>query len=301
MATEGRNLKLSKASFIYLVIAGLTLTLLSCSVLQSIPAPTATPVSTSTETPTPTTAPLSTETLAPTSTSTETPAPSSTPTISSTPTLSVTPFPRPTKTSTPQPRWVTDFAQPILDIIALRPPKFQDDFDDKSGGWQIEGWCEPWRMKYQAGELVLTSCGARRAKLAYTDFVAKLDGRFLPDTHGDASWAIFFRDIGGPSYLYGVNYDGSIGLWGFGQEYQSFPSAAIPGYQTNHLLLIAKGSKFAFYANDKPVYFINDANYQWGDIWIRAWGGGSANIADNPTTVAFDNFMIWNISDISTP
>jgi hypothetical protein len=196
---------------------------------------------------------------------------------------------------------VTDFAQPILEAIALRAPNFQDDFDDKSGGWQPESWCAPGRMKYQAGELVLTSCGARRAKLAYTDFVAELDGRFLPDTHGDAYWGLFFRDIGGPSYLYSVNYDGSLWLGGFESEDQSFPGAAWPGTQTNHLRLIAKGSKFAFYANDQPVYFATDATYTWGDIWFRAWGGGSANLADNPMTVAFDNFKLWNIRDIAVP
>jgi hypothetical protein len=31
---------------------------------------------------------------------------------------------------------VTDFAQPILDAIANQTPDFQDDFDDKSGGWR---------------------------------------------------------------------------------------------------------------------------------------------------------------------
>lgn len=156
-------------------------------------------------------------------------------------------------------------------------------------------------MKYQDGELVLTSCGAHRANMDYPDFVAKLDGRFLPDTHGDAWWTLFFRDSGGPCYLFGVNYDGSIGLGGFGNADQSFSAAAVSGYEGNHLLLIAKGARFAFYVNGEPVYYLENSKYRWGDIWLRAWGGGSANITDNPTTVAFDNFMLWDISDVPDP
>lgn len=240
-----------------------------------------------------------TPTLVPTFT--ETPVPSLTLTVRHTPAPSVTPSPRPTKTETPQPKWVAEFSQPILDAIASRLPNVQDDFDDKSGGWQREGWCGAWRMKYQEGELILTSCGAHRANNDYSDFVAKLDGRFLPDTKGDAWWSLFFRDGGGPSYLFGVNLDGSISVGGFGQEDLSFPSAAISGYKTNHLLLIAKGPRFAFYANGKPLLYMENSTNRWGDIWFRAWDGGSANITDNPTIVAFDNFRLWDISDISLP
>jgi hypothetical protein len=137
---------LSKVGPNYLIVAaGLTFTLLACSGLQSLSAPTATPVSTPTETSVPLTGTLrpSATPMPPTSTPppSETPAPSLTPTLSSTLTPSLTPSPRPTRTATPAPAWVTDFAQPILDAIALRPPNFQDDFDDQSGGWQIESWC----------------------------------------------------------------------------------------------------------------------------------------------------------------
>jgi hypothetical protein len=284
---------LPNARYVYLAVAMLALALLSCSALQLGSPPTTTSVATSTETPAPTLLPASTETLTPAATPTATlPSP--------TPIPSMTSSPRPTKTSTPKPAWVTDFAQPILDIIDLRTPDFQDDFDDKSGEWQLEGYCAPWRMRYQAGELILTNCGVRRPKLAYTDFVVELDGRFLQSTQDDASWAIFFRDIGGPSYLYGVNLDGSIGLWGFGQEYQSCPSTAHSGYEANHLLLIAKGSKFAFYVNGRPACYLENDEYQWGDIWFRAWSGGSS-AADSPAIVAFDNFMLWDVRDVEVP
>ncbi|MGC1376255.1 MAG: hypothetical protein WA821_08535 [Anaerolineales bacterium] len=217
-----------------------------------------------------------------------------------TPGPSATPSPRPTNTSTPQPQWVTDFAQPILNAIASRTPNFQDDFHDKSGGWQREDWCGITRMKYQDGQLVLTSCGAQRKNIDYPDFVAELDGRFLPGTKGNAEWAIFFRDNGGPAYFFGLHDTaGTVGLWGFGNDFQSFPAAAVPGYGTNHLLLIAKKSEFAFYVNGKPLRYLKDAKCRWGNIWFRTWG--NSNAAAYPSIVAFDNFKLWDISDISIP
>jgi hypothetical protein len=249
----------------------------SCSAFSPQPTPTLTPIG-----------------------STVTLVPNSTPTVSSTPAPSVTPSPRPTKTATPQPEWITRFSQPILTAIASRQPDFQDDFDDKSGGWQREDWCGAARLKYQDGELVLTSCGARRAHIDYSDFVLKLDGRFLQGTNDDAWWGIFFRDSDGQRYSFSVYIDGSVWLGGLGGD-PSFSPAALAGFETNHLMLIAKGSEFAFYVNDKPLYYIKDNKYRWGDIWFRAWGGGSPNITDKPSIVAFDNFMIWDIQDISIP
>ena len=233
-------------------------------------------------------------------TTTEMLVPSFTPTPTCTSTLTVTPTHHPTHTQTPQPEWITRFSDPILNAIASREPDFLDDFDDKSGGWQRENWCGSQRMVYQNEELVLTSCGVNRVNLNYPDFVLKLDGRFLPDTKGDSWWGIYFRDNIGSGYSYSINYDGSVWLGGFGSD-PSFSSAAYTGFETNNLMIIAKGSEFAFYVNGKPLYYINDNKFRWGDIWFRAWGGGSPNITDNPTIVGFDNFVIWDIQDVFVP
>ena|GEM_PF-7082904 len=169
----------SKPRFIALVLAAIMLIISPCNTFSPKPTPTLIPIA-----------------------STEALVPSFTPAVSSTPAPSATPFPRPTDTSTPQPEWVTRFSQPILTVIASREPNFQDDFDDKSGGWQRENWCGEARLKYQDEKLVLTSCGARRAHIDYSDFVLELDGRFLQGTSDDAWWGIFFRDGGGAGYSF---------------------------------------------------------------------------------------------------
>lgn len=226
-------------------------------------------------------------------------------TISNTPTLTITPSPYATSvlTSTPPAEWVTNFAQPILDAIALRKPNFQDDFDDKSGGWQSADWCGEWRTKYQDGELVVEDCSARRSHIDYPDFVVELDGQFLKGATGNAGWAIYFRLMDGSAhYAFGI-YDtiGTVGIWGSGNDFYQFPHAAKFGYETNRLLVIAKGSEFAFYVNGEPLYYMRDTKYAWGDIQLQSSGNNGGKTSGSASIVAFDNFKLWDISDISVP
>jgi hypothetical protein len=197
---------------------------------------------------------------------------------------------------------VTGFAQPILDTIASRAPNFQDDFHDKSGGWQSEYWfgCD---MEYTGGELVITSgysCMARRANIDYPDFVLEIDGRFLHSTVSDSYWFVAFRELKGPNHSIVVRYDGLVEII-FEQPGENeglrFDGAAHSGDQSNHLLLIAKGWKFAFYVNGLPLYYAENTQMRIGAnyLWVQ-----------NPTSsgkaaVAFDNFKIWDISKIPIP
>ncbi len=59
--------------------------------------------------------------------------PSAVPTVSPTRPLTMTPWP--THTVTPQPAWVTDFAEPILATIKNRKPDLQDDFISDTNDW----------------------------------------------------------------------------------------------------------------------------------------------------------------------
>lgn len=253
-----------------------------------------------------------TEALTPTSISSfssaeTTPAPSSTPAVNSTSTPSVTPAPRPTRTATPLPRWVTDFAQPILESIALRAPDFQDDFDDRSGGWrQPEHNPCGQRIEIRDGELVLTDCRAHPANRDYADFVAEFDARFLPDTNkrSNSNWLFLFRLYDAPYTCFMVNYDGSVFIVDLlkVRERLEFPSGANPGLDTNHLLVIAKGARFAFYLNNQPFYYLESPSvFRQGDIQLgNDDGSGSIDLA-HPAIVAFDNYKIWNIRELSVP
>ena len=209
------------------------------------------------------------------------------------------------------PAWVTEFAQPILDAIASRPPDFQDDFYDKSGGWHLECCCGAWRMKYVDGELVLTVgitpgttegdnwCGVYRHNIDYTNFVAELDGRFLPGGVEDSRWQIAFRSSGrAANHRFGLNTGGGVDIEMFNGPGQGFPLVDRPRNQANHLLLIAKGSKFAFYANGQPLYHAESTYCPYGDLFLRVY---NPNLSLGDTVVAFDNFKIWDISDLTIP
>ena len=207
--------------------------------------------------------------------------------------------PRPTFTPTPPPEWVTSFSQPILDAIANRPPDFQDDFHDKSGGWQSEEWCGN-RMEFTDGEFVITDCRVFRYTTNYSDFVIEFDGRFYSGAADNDSWGFAFRDTslpgqlnfpGGPSHSIIVFNNGHVEInmdTRNGTQHQEFREAAYLDTQANHLLLIGKGSRFAFFVNGSPLYFIEDSFLPSGNFKFSA-----GNFA-----AAFDNFKIWDISDL---
>ena len=220
-----------------------------------------------------------TATLVPSPTSTSTPSPTSTP--------------RPTVTATPLPAWVTDFAQPILDAIADRPPDVYDDFRNGTSGWKAEDWCSR-RVKQVDEELVITECIAHRTGIDYADYVVELDARFLQNF---GEWNINFRHSTCPHCSFGVSSTGAVEITLNGPDDLFFDRGAFGGVNTNHLLLIAKGGKFAFFINGKPFSYLEDESKRWGSVSLSI-GDGSE---DKGTSVAFDNFKIWNIYDISIP
>jgi hypothetical protein len=219
-------------------------------------------------------------------TSTSVPSFTSTSTLTSTPTLSRTSTPRPTATKTPQPAWVTDFARPILDTIASRSPSFQDDFGLGSAGWQADDYCGR-RMQYVKGELVVTDCRLSNPNINYVDFVAEFDARFFAGAGRDSEWAFHFRDIG-PSYEIRINYLGDVRLFFYEGNDYDFPGVANPGEQSNHVMVIAKGSRIAFYINSEPLTAVDISSLRYGDLRFFADG----------TILAIDNFKIWNINSL---
>jgi hypothetical protein len=221
----------------------------------------------------------------PTPSATPTPPPTLTPTL--TPTIALTRTPRPTPTATHIPAWVTDFAQPILDAIADRPPSFQDDFGSESAGWQADDWCGR-RMKYVEGELVVTDCRVSRPNINYSDFVIEFDARFFPGAASGSDWSLHFRDIGGPSHSIRIYYGGDVMLsFNEGGTYD-FPGAANPVNQSNHILVIGKGSRMAVFLNGEPLFSVDAPLPQYGDFRFFADG----------TILAIDNLKIWNIYDL---
>ncbi len=197
------------------------------------------------------------------------------------------------------PGWVTEFAQPILDAIADRPPSFQDDFGSGSAGW-IADRCGQ-RIAYVDGELVLTDCIVNHANIDYADFVVEFDAHFLPETviNNASNWSVVFRQYDTSGYRYSIYYDGRITLSLAQNKYQEFSNAAFYPLGTNHILLIAKGSKFAFYINNRPLYFSEESSViRQGSMTLQSSDGSGARDLAHPAIVGFDNFKIWNIYDL---
>lgn len=211
-----------------------------------------------------------------------------------TPTITSTRTPPPTVTATPVPTWVTEFAQPILNAISDRPPDFQDDFGVGSAGWQ-GSYC-PGSFEKMDGELVLDDCRVIRPNINYKDFVIEFDWHFVPGAASDSSWIFNFRNIDttyhvGPTYSIVFEHNGNVGLrMGEGNE-EYFPGAANYGDQSNHILIIGKGEKFAVYLNDRPFYSFDSSQLTYGDFQFMV----------DDTIIAIDNVRVWNISDITIP
>jgi len=217
--------------------------------------------------------------------------------------LAPTSTPRPTNTPTPLPdeektsaELTADFVEPILAAIANQTPDFQDDFSTRAGGWTKADWCADWRLKYVDGEMVVSDCHVER-KMSYLDFVAEMDARFLPGSPPDSQWRFHYRrglsPGGGAPYFFDFKYSGDVGV-GFEElgspgKYTDYPDAARPGLSSNHVLIIVKDQAVALFVNNRPTHY--------GALPILWKNGGMEwSFGD---TVAFDNFKIWDISDLS--
>ena len=260
----------TKKGILFLVLVPIMFVISSCSTLLPQPTPTFIP-----------------------NPSTETPFPPLPPTASVTPTPSVTPSPSSTNTSTPQPGWVTDFAQPILAAIAERTPSFQDDFGPGSAGWEAD-YCEG-SMKYIDGELVITNCRVFRPNTDWRDLALEVDMHFMKDTNSSTEWALHFRDLGNSGHILSLYHTGYLAISftkGKGNSTRlEFDNFALSNDQTHPVLLIAKGNRFAFFLDGQPLYYAENDEYRFGRCVFFAESGAAA----------MDNLRIWDISAIQTP
>lgn len=221
-------------------------------------------------------------------------SPTLTATLTSTPSITPSITPSPTLAGTPLPDWVINFSEPILLAIQNRPPNFQDDFHDESGGWYITSNCADWRMQYIAGEMVMANCEAENQRLfLYTDFLLEVDARFVSYDSADGRWGVYWGYRG--NNRISINNWGDISWFLNGSPISIYSGKAQPGSSSNHLLLIVKGTEFALYVNDQPLSYISNGSIQGEEIYLYV-----PTFQDTKwdTVVAFDNFKIWDISDL---
>jgi len=234
----------------------------------------------------------------------------------SVPPATPTPIPSPTKIPIPSPadQEARAFAEPILAAIAGREPTLSDDFSDPGSGWEIKTrhWGE---IGYQDGEYFIIvnppGCNLVVAPVPeVSDFVLEIDGRFVSGIDGGIflqlySWYVDFRSSYHPypisgDYTVCVRPDGGLSIRRRvnteGVYLCDIDGDAIKwGYETNHLQIIAKGPQIALYVNGEPLCLVYDETLSTGRIELRACCGHD----DTPLRVHFDNFKIWDISDLS--
>ncbi len=201
----------------------------------------------------------------------------------------------PQPTATAMPSWVTDFAQPILDAISDRAPSYQDDFGARSARW-MEDWC-PGGMEFVEGELIFTNCRMYRSNIDWPDFALEFDVRFVEGTTPSSYFEFDFRNTANRGHTVRIDQNGDVSIsFAYGGGVAVF-TGAHPGVQRNHLVVIARGNRFAFYLNGEPLYYTESDAYRYGRCRFRAERpdlGGQA-------ILAIDNFRIWDLSDLSLP
>jgi hypothetical protein len=223
------------------------------------------------------------------------PPPTGTPTSAPpTPTLPP-PSPRPSITSTPAPEWVTEFAEPILTHIASRPPDFEDDFEPRSNAWAVADWGADWRMKFESGKMVVTECYMNYQGIKFNDFVVEVTVSWVS---GRGDIGIMFRD---ELCRFWIKPD--FGMEAYCQKVVSgkmertniiLKEYKISGPNLVQLRLIAKGGRFAFYLDGKPMGYFEDETMSIGRQLALM-------VERQDTTGAFDDFKIWDISDLNIP
>jgi len=308
-----------------------------------MPFPTATPNPTATHTPSPTPSPTHSPTDTPTSTPTftstptVTPTPSPTDTPTTTPTDTLTPTATPTATPTPDPivEQARTFAGPILAALAGRPPDYADDFGSPGSGWYVgkrikeeTGW-EEGEAGYAEGEYFVVAApayfpqesgrvtcqsGQRSPNLQVSDFVLKVDGRFVAGDEG--SWQVHFRGWSDSAadqdgqYVVMVGPNGWLNL----VRFEGVPSVKPPvaqdfklgqrrgrlmkrGDEANHLQIVARGPQIAVYMNGVPVLYTEDAGYtgRFKSGWVSLV---VCNSGDVPMRAHWDNLKVWDISNL---
>jgi hypothetical protein len=236
--------------------------------------------------------PAPTNTLSPTGTNTALPT--------SSPTVTPTRSPHPTSTATPIPAWVADFAQPILDAIANRPPNYKQDFSNTSSNW--DGEIADWHFaEITNGALVQTIPSTQpNARIyipccySYQNVVFTIDVN-ISGTRGGSLVEINFEksQMINASLLFEIKNDGRWFTYDDGNHLDN-GQQQISNPEKVTIMLIFNKEKYAFYINDIPISYGNhSAEKVRTSISFRVWSDGAATAIGK-----FDNINIWSLDGI---
>jgi hypothetical protein len=214
---------------------------------------------------------------------------------------------------------VAEFAEPVLQAIAGRAPDFQDDFSDPASGWYngvtyygensvmgeksyVDGEYRTLAGSYPlSGEFNCSGVEDQNVG-SYGDFVAEFDVRFYAG--GDGDWQLQFHRWPSGQYVLRMGRTGDVNFM-VCEEGQ--PGCSTPvtrpvgpvalGNAWNHVQLIVRDTTMAAYFNGIPYLFFDDTNAPEG---ARAgyFSLCVCNFSASPLEARWDNFRLWDISDL---
>lgn len=236
--------------------------------------------------------PVPTNTLSPILTNTALPT--------SSPTATPTSTPRPTPTATSIPAWVADFAQPILDVIANRPPNYMQNFSNTSSNW--DGEIADWHFaEITNGALVQTIPSTQpNARIfipccySYQNIVFTIDVN-ISEIRIESLVEINFEQsqMDNASLIFELKNDGRWFIYEDGNNIDN-GQQQISNKEKVTIMLIFNKEKYAFYINDIPISCGNHSPKKVRtSISFRVWSDGAATAIGK-----FDNINIWSLDGI---
>jgi photosystem II stability/assembly factor-like uncharacterized protein len=195
------------------------------------------------------------------------------------------------------------FAEPILQAIADRKPDFADDFSTAEKGWVSEGDPNLEQIAIENGRLRITVGGLRRLThvinpaVHFNNFVLMVDA--ITEIQGtNDSPIVAWRGgqhtfvLWTSQYSWETRYCGGTNC---DPNYASGLDEGITVGKVMQVMIVARGSAFALYLNGNPLAYVDDPTRPPGTLITLTAFSGSESRA---TVIAFDNFKIWDISDL---
>ncbi len=183
------------------------------------------------------------------------------------------PLPTPTPSATPPPGATSTSIVP--QVPAATPTSvwlLADDFADNTNGWFITA-----KTYFEAGTFHVkeTDAGYSRwescqkcgpfTDFAYEAMISKIEG---PD---DYLYGITFRTTSAGGYVFGLTGDGAWKFQSYTSQWNDLTSwspsdAIVQGNGRNKIRVVARGSTFEFFANDKFLGSVADTTFSSGAL-----------------------------------
>ncbi len=180
---------------------------------------------------------------------------------------------------------------------------YSDDFSSSKSGWPIYSSGDI-LAGYKKGIYQVTIVpedywkGVLAPNLNLSDFIVEVEATKEAGTN-DNAYGIWIRNIApGSLYAFLISSDGYFqfaqkenGTWITPTNWTK-SSVIKTDNETNLIKVVAKGDKFAFYANDVLLSNYSNGSFAYGGLGLWAGSQSEGNV-----TIGFDNFKVWALKD----